>query len=129
MRRKSIRSAIVAAGAVAALQLAYFTVTSGPGCALVAGSRTACMRGNLAVAGIGVVMTLIAITWGFRLFVGPESAAIGTLLTVSGVYALVRVGLEPGWGASDPVAGLVPLLAGVLAFGYMQVALRHPFGL
>ena len=87
------------------------------------------MQGNLAVAGIGVVMMLIAITWGFRLFVGPESAAIGTLLTVSGVYALVRVGLEPGWGASDPVAGLVPLLAGVLAFGYMQVALRHPFGL
>jgi len=45
-----MRSAIVAAGAVAALQLAYFTVTSGPGCTLVAGSRTACMQGSLAVA-------------------------------------------------------------------------------
>ncbi|MET1060064.1 MAG: hypothetical protein ABWX84_10720 [Nocardioides sp.] len=127
MRRKSIRSAIVAAGAVAALQLAYFTVTSGPGCTLVAGSRTACFQGNLAVASIGVAMMLIAMTWGFRLFVGLESAALGTLLTVSGVYAVVRVGLEPGWGVSDPVAGLVPILAGVVAFGYMQVALRHPF--
>ena len=129
MRRKSVRSAIVAAGAVAALQLAYFTVTSGPGCAIVAGSKTACMQGNLAVASIGVVFMLIAITWGFRLFVSLESAAIGTLLTVSGVYAVVRVGLEPGWGASDPVAVLVPLLAGAVAFCYMQVALRHPFGL
>jgi hypothetical protein len=129
MRRKSVRSAIVAAGAVAALQLAYFTVTSGPGCTLAAGSRTACMQGNLAVAGIGVVMMLIAITWGFRMFVGLESAALGTLLTVSGVYAVVRVGLEPGWGASDPVSGVLPLLAGAVAFGYMQVALRHPFGL
>ena len=129
MRRKSIRSAIVAAGAVAALQLAYFTVTSGPGCALVAGSRTACMRGNLAVAGIGVVMTLIAITWGFRLFVGLESAALGTLLTVSGVYAVVRLALEPGWGPTDSASILLPLLAGAVAFGYMQVALRHLFGL
>ena len=129
MRRKSVRSAIIAAGAVAALQLAYFTVTSGPGCALVAGSRTACMQGNLAVASIGVVLTLIAITWGFRLFVGLESAALGTLLTVSGVYAVVRMTLEPGWGASDPASILLPLLAGVVAFGYMQVALRHPFGL
>ena len=126
MRRKSVRSAIVAAGAVAALQLAYFTVTSGPGCALVAGSRTACMRGNLAVAGIGVMMMLIAITWGFQLFVGLESAALGTLLTVSGVYAVVRVALEPGWGPTDSASILLPLLAGVLAFGYMQVALRHP---
>ena len=129
MRRKSVRSAIIAAGAVAALQLAYFTVTSGPGCALVAGYRTACMQGNLAVASIGVVITLIAITWGFRLFVGLESAALGTLLTVSGVYAVVRMTLEPGWGASDPVSALLPLLAGAVAFGYMQVALRHPFGL
>ena len=48
---------------------------------------------------------------------------------MSGVYAVVRVGLEPGWGASDPVSVLLPLLAGVVAFGYMQVALRHPFGL
>jgi hypothetical protein len=127
MRRKSVRSAIVAAGAVAALQLAHFTVTSGPGCPHVAGSRTACMQGSLAVAGIGVVMMLIAITWGFRLFVGLESAALGTLLTVSGVYAAVRVGLEPGWGVTDPVSALLPLLAGAVAFGYMQVALRHPF--
>ena len=102
MRRKSVRSAIVAAGAVAALQLAYFTVTSGPGCALVAGSKTACMQGNLAVAGIGVVMMLIAMTWGFRLFVGLESAALGTLLTVSGVYAVVRVGAGARVGRLRP---------------------------
>ena len=87
------------------------------------------MRGNLAVAGIGVVMTLIAITWGFQLFLGLESAALGTLLTVSGVYAVVRVALEPGWGPTDPASILLPLLAGVVAFGYMQVALRHLFGL
>ena len=129
MRRKSVRSAIVAAGAVAALQLAHFTVTSGPGCTTVAGSRSACMQGNLAVAGIGVVMMLIAITWGFRLFVGLESAAVGTLLTVSGVYAVMRVGLEPGWGPTDPVSVLLPLLAGAVAFGYMQLALRHPLRL
>jgi hypothetical protein len=127
MRRKSIRSAIVAAGAVAALQLAYFTVTSGPGCEIAAGSKTACFQGNLAVASIGVAMMLIAITWGFRLFVDLESAAVGTLLTVTGVYVVVRVGLDPGWGASDPVSVLVPILAGVVAFGYMQFALRHPF--
>ena len=127
MRRKSVRSAIVAAGAVAALQLAHFTVTSGPGCTLAAGSKTACMQGNLAVAGIGVAMMLIAMTWGFRMFVGLESAALGTLLTVSGVYVVVRVGLEPGWGATEPVSGLLPLLAGAVAFCYMQVALRHPF--
>jgi len=127
MRRKSVRSAVVAAGAVAALQLAYFTVTSGPGCTLAAGSKTACMQGNLAVAGIGVAIMLIAMTWGFRMFVGLESAALGTLLTVSGVYVVVRVGLEPGWGATDPVSALLPLLAGAVAFCYMQVVLRHPF--
>ena len=127
MRKKSVRAAIVAAGAVAMLQLAHFTVTSGPGCTVVAGSKTACMQGSLAVAGIGVVMMLIAMTWGFRQFLSMESAAVGTLLTVSGVYAVVRIGLEPGWGATDPVSGLVPLLAGLVAFGYMQFALRHPF--
>jgi hypothetical protein len=127
MLEKAVRSAVVAGGAVAALQLAYFLVTSGPGCTLAAGSKTACMQGNLAVAGIGVAMMLIAMTWGFRLFVSLESALLGTLLTTSGVYVVVRVGLDPGWGASDPVAILVPILACVVAFGYMEVALRHPF--
>ncbi len=126
MRTQAVRSAVVAGGAVAALQLAYYTVSSGPGCNLAAGSRTACFQGSLAVAAFGVTMMLIAVTWGFRLFVSRESALVGTLVTVSGVYALVAVGLEPGWGASDPVSVLVPLLAGALAFGYMQVALRHP---
>lgn len=126
MRTQAIRSAVVAGGAVAALQLAYYMVSSGPGCAIVAGSRTACFEGSLAVAAFGVTMMLIAITWGFRLFVSPESALVGTLVTVSGVYLLARLSLEPGWSASDPASGMLPMVAAVLAFGYMQVALRHP---
>ena len=126
MRTQAVRAALVAAGAVAALQIAHFTVTSGPGCTVAAGSKTACFQSSLAVSSIGVTMMLIAITWGFRLFVGLETALVGTLITVSGLYVVVRVGLEPGWAVSDPVSAILPLLAGVLAFGYMQVALRHP---
>jgi hypothetical protein len=126
MRTQAVRSAVVAGGAVAALQLGYYTVSSGPGCDVAAGSRTACFQGSLAVAAFGVTMMLIAMTWGFRLFVSKESAMVGTLVTVTGVYVVVRVGLEPGWGASDPVSGMLPLLAALLAFGYMEVALRHP---
>jgi hypothetical protein len=125
MGGKALRSAIVAGGAVAALQLAYFVVTSGPGCTVVAGSRTACTEGNLAVAGVGVVMMLSAMTWGFRMFLGLQAALLGTILTATGVYAVLRVGLEPGWGADDPLAGALPLIAAGFAFVYMRIAMRN----
>ena len=54
MHDKAIRSAVDAAGAVAALQLVYFVVTSAPGCDVVAGSRTACESNMIQVVGIGV---------------------------------------------------------------------------
>ena len=124
MHDKAIRSAVDAAGAVAALQLVYFVVTSAPGCDVVAGSRTACQSNMIQVVGIGVPIMLIGTTWALR-SLGREAALLGTLVIATGLYLLMRFGTEPGWGADDPTALLMPFVAGGLAYAYMELATVH----
>lgn len=124
MHEKAIRSAVDAAGAVAALQLVYYVVTSGPGCDVVAGSRTACETNMIQVVGIGVPIMLIGTAWALR-SLGREAALLGTLVIATGLYLLLRFGTEPGWGVGDPAALLMPFVAGALAYVFIELATIH----
>jgi hypothetical protein len=117
MQSLAVRSALFAGGAVGALQIAYFTVAWGPGCDVVEGSRTACEGDMTTVVGVGVTIMLIATTWALHPL-GMETALVGTALIAGSLYLLMRFGSEPGYGADDPVAVVMPLLAATLAFGY-----------
>ncbi|RYP87247.1 hypothetical protein EKO23_06495 [Nocardioides guangzhouensis] len=124
MWSKALRSAVIAGGAVASLQLAFFTVASSPGCDVVAGSRTACEANMVTVVGIGVTIMLIATTWALRPL-GLETALLGSALIAGSLYLLMRFGSDPGYGVDDPVSLPMPLLAAVVAFGYTKLALAH----
>ena len=124
MHDKAVRSAVDTAGAVAALQLVYYVVTSAPGCVVVAGSRTACEGNMIQVIGIGVPIMLIGTTWTLW-SLGRDAALLGTLVIATGLYLWLRFGTEPGWGAGDPAALLMPFVAGGLAYAYMELATLH----
>lgn len=124
MWSKAVRSAVIAGGAVGALQLAYYMVAYGPGCDVVAGSRTACEGSMVTVVGIGVTIMMIATTWALRPL-GLETALLGTALIAGSLYLLMRFGGDGSPAAGDPVQTVMPLLAASLAFVYTKLALAH----
>jgi hypothetical protein len=127
MRGKAWGPAIVAGGAVAAFQLAYYIITSGPGCAMMPDPGSPCSNNLVVFAGVGVPLMLTAMTWGFR-ELGLEAALLGTIVTAGCVYVVLGLLAEPGWGPDDPVAIAMLATAFGVAFAFTSLASRLRIG-
>jgi hypothetical protein len=127
MRGKAWGPAIVAGGAVAAFQGAYYIITSGPGCDENPDPGSPCSQNLVVFAAVGVPLMLAAMTWGFREF-GLEVALLGTIVTAGCVYVVLGLLAEPGWGPGDPVALAMLATAFAVALGFTRVASRHRIG-
>lgn len=127
MRGKAWGPAIVAGGAVAAFQGAYYIITSGPGCDQNPDPGSPCSQNLVVFAAVGVPLMLAAMTWGFREF-GLEVALLGTIVTAGCVYVVLGLLAEPGWGPGDPVALAMLATAFAVALGFTRIASRHRIG-